>query len=59
MDIDPNLAGHEAHLRYRWDQYISTLASIEQNEGSLANFARGYDRYGIVHEKVRCGLLKG
>ncbi|EFN60069.1 hypothetical protein CHLNCDRAFT_33566 [Chlorella variabilis] len=51
IDIDPNLAAHEEHLRYRWNQYTSTLASIEQNEGSLANFAKGCDRYGIVHEK--------
>lgn len=59
IDIDPNLAAHEEHLRYRWNQYTSTLASIEQNEGSLANFAKGCDRYGIVHEKVGQELAGG
>lgn len=51
VEIDPNLAGHQEHLRYRWQQYKSTLASIEQHEGSLADFARSYERYGIVHEQ--------
>jgi 1,4-alpha-glucan branching enzyme len=50
--VDPNLVAHEEHLRYRWNQYRSTRASIEKNEGSLANFAKSYEHYGIVHENV-------
>lgn len=76
MALDPNLAAHEEHLRYRsvrigpacchvnvtmrciartppsppslctclhrrWQQYKVTKASIEQYEGSLADFAKG------------------
>lgn len=36
----------------RWDQYRATKASIQEHEGSLADFARGYQRYGIVREEV-------
>ena len=59
MAIDPNLVAHEEHLRYRWNQYRSTRASIEKNEGSLANFAKSYERYGIVHENVSGVWLRG
>jgi hypothetical protein len=56
--VDSNLVAHEEHLRYRWNQYKQTLASIVQHEGSLADFARGYERYGIVTEDVSCAALR-
>lgn len=46
---------HEEHLKYRWQQYRGTKASILSNERSLADFARGYERYGVVKENVSTG----
>lgn len=37
---DDNLHGHEAHLEYRYRQFLRTKASIEDNEGSLEEFAK-------------------
>jgi hypothetical protein len=40
-----------------WNQYQATRASILAHEGSLAEFAKGYQRYGIVREQVGGALL--
>lgn len=50
LQYDSNLQGHTEHLKYRYNQYLRTKQSIEQHEGSLADFALGYKTYGIVHE---------
>ena len=50
---DENLAGHEAHLRYRYDQFLRTKAAIEANEGSLEAFASGYQTLGFRREGGR------
>lgn len=46
------LQAHEEHLRYRWQQYRGTKDAILANERSLADFAKGYERYGVVKENV-------
>ncbi|KAI7843063.1 hypothetical protein COHA_003235 [Chlorella ohadii] len=51
--LDPNLQAHEEHLRYRWQQYRGTKDAILANERSLADFAKGYERYGVVKENGR------
>jgi hypothetical protein len=50
MALDPQLAAHEGHLRYRQQQYLRTKASIERHEGSLAAFALGYQKMGITRQ---------
>ena len=37
--LDPDLAPHADHLKYRWRRFLETKAAIEAAEGSLANFA--------------------
>ena len=39
MRLDPDLAPHAEHLKYRWRRFLETKAAIEAAEGSLANFA--------------------
>lgn len=51
ISLDPQLAPHEGHLRYRWDQFAKTLESIARHEGSLERFALGHYKYGFVREK--------
>ncbi len=51
--LDPQLAPHEGHLQYVWDQYNKTLENITKHEGSLEAFALGYTRFGIIRENGR------
>ncbi|OAY64393.1 1,4-alpha-glucan-branching enzyme 1, chloroplastic/amyloplastic [Ananas comosus] len=46
-DIDPLLRGHHAHLDYRYSQYRKMRALIDQNEGGLELFSRGYENFGF------------
>ena len=39
-DVDPLFLEHEAHLKYRYKQFLDTKAAIEGAEGSLADFAK-------------------
>ncbi|EIE25420.1 starch branching enzyme [Coccomyxa subellipsoidea C-169] len=53
MDIaqlDEDLLDHEEHLKYRYNQFLQTKASLEKAEGSLANFAKGYEKMGFFRE---------
>jgi 1,4-alpha-glucan branching enzyme len=50
LSLDPNLAPHEGHLRYRWDQFARTLESITRHEESLESFALGHRKYGILRK---------
>lgn len=48
--LDPQIAPHEGHFRYLWDQYNKTLDSITKHEGKLETFALGHHRFGITRE---------
>ena len=48
LDLDQDLKPYAPHLSYQWDHFTRTLASIEQVEGSLENFARGYEEHGFT-----------
>ncbi|KAK9842677.1 hypothetical protein WJX74_000550 [Apatococcus lobatus] len=48
---DKDLLPHQEHLTYRYCQFQETKERIETAEGSLANFAKGYERMGFVREK--------
>ena len=37
---DENLAGHEEHLKYRYQQFLATKDAIDQNEGGLLEFSK-------------------
>ena len=50
MEVDKLLLPHAAHLAYRWQKFTQLKAAIEANEGGLAAFARGYEKYGGVRE---------
>ena len=39
---DPELKNYEHHLKYRWSQFAERKAAIEEAEGSLLNFSKGY-----------------
>ncbi|KAG2486093.1 hypothetical protein HYH03_015188 [Edaphochlamys debaryana] len=47
---DAQLANFADHFRYRWKQYTNTLANIERGAGSLEDFSKGYEYYGITRE---------
>jgi hypothetical protein len=48
--VDPDLRAYKGHLDYRWAQYAAAKAAIEANEGSVAAFARGHERYGFTRD---------
>lgn len=41
VEVDPMLASHQNHLRYRVREFMKRKAEIEKVEGSLEEFARG------------------
>jgi 1,4-alpha-glucan branching enzyme len=45
--VDEQLLEHEGHLKYRWDKFMETKKRIEDAEGSLEEFAKGYDKFGF------------
>mmetsp|Transcript_7040 Transcript_7040/g.15465 ORF Transcript_7040/g.15465 Transcript_7040/m.15465 type:complete len:773 (+) Transcript_7040:158-2476(+) len=49
--VDPQLGDYKEHLAYRYRQFRETKAAIEKAEGSLENFAKGYERLGFTREK--------
>ncbi|CAL9183351.1 unnamed protein product [Musa hybrid cultivar] len=46
-EIDPLLKGHRSHLDYRYNQYKKMREMIDQYEGSLDAFSRGYEKFGF------------
>ncbi|KAA0043906.1 1,4-alpha-glucan-branching enzyme 2-2 [Cucumis melo var. makuwa] len=46
-DIDPYLSSHRGHLDYRYGQYRRMREAIDQNEGGLEAFSRGYEKFGF------------
>lgn len=51
VEVDPMLAAHQDHLRYRMKEFVKRKSDIEKVEGSLANFAKGYEKYGFTREE--------
>lgn len=41
VEVDPMLAPHQNHLRYRYREFLKRKMEIEKVEGSLENFAKG------------------
>ncbi|URE11331.1 Alpha amylase, C-terminal all-beta domain [Musa troglodytarum] len=46
-EIDPSLKGYRGHLDYRYDQYKKMREKIDQHEGGLDAFSRGYEKFGF------------
>ncbi|CAI7729494.1 unnamed protein product [Closterium sp. NIES-54] len=51
VKADPLLASHEPHLRYRYAQFLKLKTALEQHEGGLEQFSRGYETMGFTREK--------
>ncbi|KAF3320765.1 1,4-alpha-glucan-branching enzyme 1 [Carex littledalei] len=47
-EIDPMLEGHKAHLEYRYSRYREMRSLIDQHEGGLDAFSRGYEKLGFT-----------
>jgi len=47
VEVDPLLAPHQNHLRYRVNEYMKRRQAIEEYEGGLEAFAKGYEKYGF------------
>ena len=45
---DKYLEAHKGHLGYRWDKYKSLRSAIDQHEGGLEVFSRGYEKMGFT-----------
>lgn len=43
VEVDPMLAPHQNHLRYRVNEYMKRRQAIEEYEGGLEAFAKGED----------------
>ena len=50
--MDPNMAAHEEHMRYRWKQYKGTREAILANEGSVEAFAESYKKCGAAGPRI-------
>nr|QNR00776.1 starch branching enzyme [Canna indica] len=48
-EIDPSLKGHRSHLDNRYSQYKKMREMIDQHEGGLDAFSRGYEKFGFQH----------
>ncbi|AQK67302.1 14-alpha-glucan-branching enzyme 2-2 chloroplastic/amyloplastic [Zea mays] len=46
-DLDPKLEIFKDHFRYRMKRFLEQKGSIEENEGSLESFSKGYLKFGI------------
>ncbi|XP_057534587.1 1,4-alpha-glucan-branching enzyme 2-2, chloroplastic/amyloplastic-like [Amaranthus tricolor] len=47
-EIDPLLRSHRDHLDYRYSMYRRLREAINQCEGGLENFSRGYEKMGFT-----------
>ncbi|CAK0744688.1 1,4-alpha-glucan-branching enzyme, chloroplastic/amyloplastic [Coccomyxa viridis] len=48
--VDEDLLAHEEHLKYRYKQFLDAKEALEKAEGSIANFAKGYEKLGFRRE---------
>ncbi|WOL11903.1 1,4-alpha-glucan-branching enzyme 2-2, chloroplastic/amyloplastic-like [Canna indica] len=46
-EIDPMLKDHKTHLDYRYSHYKKMRWMIDQHEGCLDAFSRGYEKFGF------------
>ncbi|KAF3771818.1 Auxin-responsive protein [Nymphaea thermarum] len=56
-EIDPLLKAHRTHLDFRYSHYRRMRHLIDQNEGGLDAFSRGYEKVGLNRSTWR--LLAG
>ncbi|XP_039125047.1 LOW QUALITY PROTEIN: 1,4-alpha-glucan-branching enzyme 2-2, chloroplastic/amyloplastic-like [Dioscorea cayenensis subsp. rotundata] len=47
-EYDPQLEAHRAHLDYRYSQYKRLRELIDEHEGGLEPFSRGYEKFGFI-----------
>ncbi|KAG9160473.1 hypothetical protein Leryth_008853 [Lithospermum erythrorhizon] len=47
-EIDPMLSSYRSHLDYRYQEYKRIREAIDQNEGGLEMFSRGYEKLGFT-----------
>ncbi|XP_041067038.1 1,4-alpha-glucan-branching enzyme isoform X3 [Carcharodon carcharias] len=47
LELDPYLEPYSEDLRQRYNKFASLARSIEENEGGLDQFSRGYESYGV------------
>jgi len=45
---DPGYAAFADHLSYRWNRYVEKRTAIDQYEGGLEKFSRGYEYMGFT-----------
>ncbi|KAL5557734.1 hypothetical protein UlMin_033945 [Ulmus minor] len=50
LNTDPGLAPYKDHFKYRIKKYVDQLELLEQHEGGLEEFARGYSKFGFNRE---------
>lgn len=50
VTVDPGIEPYSEHLRSRFEQYKNIKQNIEEQEGSLADFAKGYEIFGFNRE---------
>nr|GEU98143.1 1,4-alpha-glucan-branching enzyme 1, chloroplastic/amyloplastic-like isoform X1 [Tanacetum cinerariifolium] len=51
MELDPGLKPYKDHLEYRMERFTEQKLLIDQNEGSLEEFAKGYLKFGLNREE--------
>ncbi|KAI5660912.1 hypothetical protein M9H77_20235 [Catharanthus roseus] len=51
LDLDPLLKPYEAHFRYQMKRYNEQKKLIEKYEGSLEEFALGFQKFGFNKEE--------
>eukprot|EP00271_Cylindrocystis_brebissonii_P007309 TRINITY_DN20683_c0_g1_i1.p1 TRINITY_DN20683_c0_g1~~TRINITY_DN20683_c0_g1_i1.p1 ORF type:complete len:881 (+),score=127.80 TRINITY_DN20683_c0_g1_i1:240-2882(+) len=50
VKADPLLGSHEAHLRYRYSEFLKKKSAIDEYEGGLEKFSSGYEKFGFIRE---------
>ena len=50
--FDGTLNQHRGHLQYRWEKYCGLRHAIDQNEGGLEKFSRGYETMGFTRDEA-------
>lgn len=53
---DPYLEPFQDSIQSRYDMTQKWIRNIEQNEGSLDNFSKGYEKYGFKIHSVNLPL---
>lgn len=48
VEVDPLLLSHQNHLRYRYSEFLQKKNAIDQYEGGLEQFSRGFEKFGFT-----------